>query len=88
MRVNTQNVFKAWKEGRSCRKRRSIWTADGIIYSYSTRIMHRNHMGQIVLNMEKYSPTTSNHQNGLRELLRRDDSVWCFMTIDKPQTIL
>jgi len=75
MRVNTVNVFEAWKSGRSCRKARSLWTDGGTVWSYSTVIMHRNASGQVVLNVTKYSPTTSNHQNGLRTLLDRDGSV-------------
>lgn len=69
MRVNTQNVFKAWMDAKKCKKARSLWTDGSVIYSYSTAIARMNSDGRVVFNTNTYSKTTTTHQNGLRVLL-------------------
>ena len=69
MRVNTKNVFTAWMNAKKCKKAQSLWTDGAIIYSYGTAIARMNSDGKILLNVNKYSVTTSCHQNGLRVLL-------------------
>lgn len=66
MRKNTVSVFNAWFNGRSERKQKSIWTDGSIIYSYHTPILWYNENGAVVFNSERYSCTTSNHQNSIR----------------------
>ena len=68
MRKGTQNVFNAWRQGRSLRKQHSIWTDGKVIYSYSTPIVSTENC-QTTFNARKYSVTTTIHQNGLRFLL-------------------
>ena len=74
MRKNTQEVFDAWKESRTCKKSTSIWTESGTgeIWSYATLIVKRYH-DMVILNKTKYSVTTTNQQNGLHSLL----SLYC-----------
>ena len=69
MRKGTTRVYNAWIIGKSSRKQRSIWTEGSVIYSYSTPIMWREADGDVVLNVSRYSVTTSTHQNGLRQIL-------------------
>ena len=75
MRKNTVETFKAWVSGRKCKKTgrngASIWTDGETVYSYGTAIMRRKG-DTIALNVQKYSSTTSNHQNTLRILLEED----------------
>ena len=68
MRKNTQEVYRAWKMGRALHRCRSIWTDGETVYSYSTPIL-RYKLGAPMMNMVKYSRTTSNHQNSLTALL-------------------
>lgn len=76
MRKNTQDTFKAWQAGRKFNGGgASIWTDGEDIFSYATRIVTRE--GQRVLfNQEKYSATTSNHQNSLRMLMAQNGIGW------------
>ena len=71
MRKNTVETFKAWAAGKNIKKCASIWTDGETVYSYGTAIMRRKG-DTIVLNVQKYSPTTSNHQNTLRILLEEE----------------
>lgn len=71
MRKNAVETFKAWAAGKNKKKSASIWTDGETVYSYGTAIMRRKG-GTIVLNVQKYSPTTSNHQNTLRILLEEE----------------
>jgi hypothetical protein len=64
-----QDVYRAWKMGRACKPGSSIWTNGETVYSYSTAILRHKNLVP-VLNVRKYSVTTSRHQNALRELLR------------------
>lgn len=69
MRMGTMNVFKAWKEGRACKRQASLWTNGVDIYSYSTMIVKRDGERAVNFNDHRYSVTTTIHQNGLRALL-------------------
>lgn len=74
MRKNTEDVFKAWRGGRSYRARGTrgspIWT-DGVrIVSYNTEIARQNGT-EVALNAEKYSVTTSTQQANLQTLFRQ-----------------
>ena len=69
MRKNTKNVFNAWLNNRSERKQKSIWTDGKNIYSYNTIIIQMDIAGYYVMNMQRYSCTTSNHQNSLRIMI-------------------
>lgn len=68
LRKSTLQVFSAWKAGRDCRPGAAIWTDGQTVYSHGTAIMRRNG-GRIVLNVKRYSATTSNHQVSLRMLI-------------------
>lgn len=68
MRKNTKNVFNAWVKGHSEKKQNSIWTDGYKIYSYNTPILQYNDSGAIVIDMSKYSRTTTNHQNSIRRM--------------------
>jgi hypothetical protein len=64
MRVNVKNALEAWNRRESCRKSRSVWTDGSILYSYNTPILFTRE-GKTVLNVRKYSSTTSTQQNSL-----------------------
>lgn len=68
MRKNTKNVFNAWVKGHSEKKQKSIWTDGYKIYSYKMPILQYNDAGAIVIDMTKYSRTTTNHQNSIRRM--------------------
>lgn len=63
MRKNCAQVLDAWNNGRACSPAQSIWTDGVTIYSYSTAIV----TGRVrpIVNMTKYSVTTSTHQNAI-----------------------
>lgn len=65
MRVNVKRVIAAWREGRQDRRERSIWTDGTAIFSYYTCLAAPMADGKLVLNITKYSSTTSNKQSGL-----------------------
>ena len=72
MRKNTERLLDAWHQGRSDRGSESIWTDGENIWSYDTCILARQDENSpatnpYVLNMTKYSPTTSQHQNAIHE---------------------
>lgn len=74
MRKNTIRVFTAWRNNirDNKEKNKSIWT-DGVhIYSYNTIILVTpDNIGDPYrLNVNRYSCTTSNHQNSLRVILQ------------------
>lgn len=75
MRKSTQKVFSSWMKNGRMRPGAAIWTEDGTIYSYSTPIVKREG-GRVFFNVERYSQTTSNHQNGLRALLSGEGISW------------
>lgn len=64
MRKNAAAVYAAWLDGRPLRRARSIWTDGESIYSYDTAILARD-AANVILNVTKYSQTTTTHQNGL-----------------------
>lgn len=68
MRKNTQSVFNAWFNGRSEKNQKSIWTDGYKIYSYNVAILQYNVEGAIIIDMTKYSVTTSNHQNSIKRM--------------------
>ena len=69
MRVNVKRVAAAWREGREDRREQSVWTDGRAIYSYGTCLVAPLASGRVVLNVTKYSVTTSNKQSGLRVAL-------------------
>ena len=75
MRKNTARVLAAWRAGKDDRRDRSVWTDGRTVYSYATAIMTRDDNGRIVFNATKYSPTTTNHQNGIRSVVTVDTVV-------------
>lgn len=70
MRVNTKRVLEAWRGGRMDHREQSIWTDGAAIYSYGTCLVAPLASGNVVLNVTKYSATTSNKQGDLRWSLR------------------
>lgn len=75
MRKNTENVFKAWANGRSNKSQKSIWT-DGIhVYSYNTVILVKPDEADAPyrFNTNRYSRTTSCHQNAIKLMLDRNN---------------
>lgn len=72
MRKNTVDAFKAWQAGRKFRAGgAAVWT-DGVdVYSYGTRIIHVKG-NDVLFNVQRYSTTTSNHQNSLRVLMAQN----------------
>jgi hypothetical protein len=68
MRKNTQAVWKSWQQGESNRACRAVWTDGKHVWSYGTCIAALDSDDCVVMNMTKYSYTTSVHQNALRAL--------------------
>jgi len=78
MRKNTEAVFNAWRNGVRYKRENSIWT-DGIhIYSYNTHILVTPDSADMPyrFNTNRYSKTTSCHQNGLRMLIEENKLVY------------
>ena len=65
MRKNTREVFDAWMNGIANCGQDSIWTDGERIFSYQTILVERTPRGPVV-NVTKYSQTTSTHQNAIR----------------------
>jgi hypothetical protein len=72
-RKNVEYVYQAWSKGKRVKPSESIWTDGIVIYSYNTWILARIRGGAVLLNATKYSVTTTQQQNGLRQLLRMDN---------------
>lgn len=70
MRVNTRKALNAWNEGRSAHPAQAIHTDGVSIYSYGTCIVTL-HNNLVIVNMTKYSRTTTVHQNALAAVLPR-----------------
>jgi len=91
MRKNTENVFNAWtKRIRYGKTGDAIWT-DGVnIISYYTDILVDRNQGVYILNMAKYSQTTTIHQRGIKTLLENNriifDEVVCADALNKHST--
>jgi hypothetical protein len=70
MRKNTQEVWRAFRAGKACRKADSIWTDGVSIFSYRTCLLAPPELnGRYVFNDTRYSLTTTRHQHGLRMLM-------------------
>jgi hypothetical protein len=67
MRKNTQAATTAFLRGYSARPARSIWTDGLTLYSYDTAIATLS-AGGVILNVNKYSATTTRQQNDARHL--------------------
>lgn len=72
MRANTRQTYEAWKAGKHKKPAPAVWTDGQAIYSYGARIVWREGE-RVFFNTNRYSTTTSCHQNGLRVLLSGDD---------------
>jgi hypothetical protein len=73
MRKNLSKVYNYFHVGRECREARSIWTDGDTIYSYGTAIAtYGDYIDEVVVNVTKYSPTTSTHQNAILVQLRKE----------------
>ena len=72
MRKNTMETFKAWVDGKRARPARSIWTLGGVVYSYSTAIAKFSPESDrhMIVNVSRYSVTTTNQQRGLIALAK------------------
>lgn len=68
MRVNASRALAAWERGKAWAGARSIWTDGTALYSYGTELAVR-YNGVTYLNVTRYSPTTSAHQNALAAAL-------------------
>jgi hypothetical protein len=73
MRKNTQQAVKAWRAGKALRPAQSVWTDGTTIFSYGTALLTRRADGMLVMNLTKYSRTTTVHQNGLKYALLGED---------------
>ena len=74
MRVGTMRAWDAFMGGKRCKPGPSLWTDGQRIFSYGTPILSWNGDKTLLrFNINRYSVTTSTHQNGLRELLRKCD---------------
>lgn len=65
MRANVKRVLAAFREGRRDRRDESVWTDGESIYSYRTCIVAALPSGRLVVNVTKYSATTSNKQSDI-----------------------
>lgn len=72
-RVNTTQAVEAWINGRHHKKTDSIWTSGGILYSYNTPIGKWSDAdgNTAILNMQRYSATTTCQQRGAVSVLER-----------------
>lgn len=66
MRKNTARVMTAWAAGKDDMRDRSLWTDGQSVYSYATAILAIANDGMPIVNVTRYSNTTTNHQNGMR----------------------
>lgn len=65
MRANARKALTAWETGKRWRGAESIWSDGVSIWSYRTELVTRDAEGRVLLNVTRYSPTTSRHQNAL-----------------------
>lgn len=75
MRKSTVDVFKSWMEGKRNKKSRAVWTDGQHVYSYGTPVLWIAD-STIHFNVTRYSRTTTNHQNGLRQLMVQHSRNW------------
>lgn len=73
MRKNTQEVMEAWNNNEAAKPCRAIWTDGWHVYSYDTCIVafpdEGSECNEPVVNVAKYSPTTTQHQRGAEQYL-------------------
>ena len=65
MRRNMEEVLNAWQARRPNRSHRSISTDGETLWSYDTAILTRADDGRVILNVTRYSATTSSQQKAL-----------------------
>lgn len=76
-RKNVTRAFEAWYRGKSFGKEGdSVWSNGSRIYSYRTWLVDKNigsggESDEVLLNVTKYSSTTTQQQNSLRLFLRQ-----------------
>jgi hypothetical protein len=76
MRKNCREAMLAWTSFKTKKRADSIWTADGVLYSYSTALLVGRYDSIVqkrifYLNLTKYSVTTTIHQSAIHAALRR-----------------
>ncbi len=76
MNKNTREIFLAWLKRQAKGNRRlAIWTDGHSILSYDTTLVSRDRSvvspddDDVIINMTRYSNTTTRHQNSLMVLL-------------------
>ncbi len=70
MRKNTKEVLVSFLRGDANHNHKSISTDSCGIFSYKTEIVYWRNEFEIVVNIKKYSKTTTEQQNDIREGLR------------------
>lgn len=81
MKSNLVRVLISWDDSRAeGRTGSSIWTDGDTIFSYGTAILTGRAFAGLVLNVTKYSATTSTFQNALAKHLHSERRQ--FMTVD------
>lgn len=66
MRVNTRAALDAFLSRSFKKPAPSIWSAGATLHSYSTEIARYQPDGTVAFNGQRYSVTTTIHQNALR----------------------
>ena len=66
MRKNTAKAIDAFRYVMPAKPAQAIWTDGDTIWSYATALVARGRTGRTVINVTRYSVTTSIHQNALR----------------------
>lgn len=85
MRKNVQRVYGAFANLKRDKRDRSIWTDGKAVYSYDTCLLVAEPTIQSwVLNVTKYSSTTTRHQRALRSLLEQTNEVSIVEVTDAP----
>jgi hypothetical protein len=72
MRKNTIQAYKDFQNGIAIARCPAISTNKIAINSYKTPILSRGFPGEVILDVQKYSTTTTKQQNTLRGLLISD----------------
>jgi len=72
MRKNTVQTYKDFQNGIAIARCPAISTNTIAINSYKTPILSRGFPGEVILNVQKYSVTTTKQQNTIRALLTFD----------------
>lgn len=74
MRKNCRVAMNSFLAGKASRPADSIWTDGETLFSYETAIAVKKG-GRVVLNRERYSDTTTIHQNALAAWMPHDVEV-------------